>query len=130
MIIHFRIIGVLLILLALSHDVFPRYFKWELELKGLSLVNRQMMVIHTFFIALGVLLLGVLCLTSGDELVGTVLGRKIAVGMGVFWLIRLLIQFFGYSAVLWRGRRFETIVHYLFVLFFGYMSVVFFSVLY
>ncbi len=50
--IHFKVIGVLLILLSVVHVFFPRYFKWDLELKSLSLINRQLMTMHTFFIAL------------------------------------------------------------------------------
>lgn len=126
MIIHFRIIGSLLIVLAFSHVVFPGYFNWREEFKPLSLINRQIMTIHTFFIALAVFLLGLLCLTSGNELINTRFGRRISLGMGVFWIIRLFIQFFGYSSALWKGKRFETIVHIVFSLLFGYMSIVFF----
>jgi hypothetical protein len=32
----------------------------------------------------------------------------VALGCGLFWLARLLVQFFGYSAQLWRGKGFET----------------------
>jgi len=125
MILHFRIIGALLLVLAMSHVVFPRYFRWNEELKPLSLINRQIMTIHTFFIALTVFLLGLLCLSAAGELVETALGRKISLGMGVFWGTRLVIQFVGYSSELWKGRTFETVVHILFSLLFTYMSVVF-----
>ena len=47
--IHLKIIGTLLIALALIHLVFPKYFNWKTELQSLSLINRQMMSIHTFF---------------------------------------------------------------------------------
>ncbi|MBW8687928.1 hypothetical protein [Chitinophaga rhizophila] len=125
MILHFKITGILLIILSFSHIVFPRYFKWKEELKPLSLINRQIMIIHTFFIALLVFLLGLLCLTSATELIDTSFGKKISLGIGIFWFIRLIFQFFGYSAELWKGKRFETVVHILFSLFFGYMSVIF-----
>jgi len=125
MIVHFRVIGSLLILLAFSHIVFPWFFNWKEELKRLSLINRQIMTIHTFFIALVVFLVGVLCLSAGQELMGTGLGRRLCVGLGVFWGVRLCFQFWGYSSELWKGKRFETIVHVLFALLFGYMSVVF-----
>ena len=46
--IHLKIIGVLLMSLALVHVIFPRYFHWKEELKDLSLMNRQMMKVHTF----------------------------------------------------------------------------------
>lgn len=125
MILHFRIIGALLLVLAMSHVVFPRYFRWNEELKPLSLINRQIMTIHTFFIALTVFLLGLLCLSDAGELIETSLGRKISLGMGIFWGTRLVIQFVGYSSELWKGRKFETTVHILFSLLFTYMSVVF-----
>ena len=56
---------------------------------------------------------------------GTPLGQRVALGCGVFWLARLLIQFFGYSSELWRGKRFETCVHLLFIGFWSYLSTVF-----
>lgn len=127
--IHIKIIGVLLIFLALIHIIFPKYFNWEVELKSLSLINRQMMKTHTFFIALTVFLMGLLCLTSSNALIETNLGKKISFGLAVFWVIRLYIQFFGYSPKLWRGKIFETIVHIFFSFFWLYLSVVFFSVL-
>ena len=69
--IQLKIIGFSLIVLALVHVVFPKYFDWTNELKPLSLVNREMMYVHTFFIALAVFLSGLLCFTSSIELVQT-----------------------------------------------------------
>jgi hypothetical protein len=122
---HLKIIGCLLIGLALIHIIFPRYFNWSTELNSLSLVNRQMMKVHTFFIALTVFLMGILCLSSATELVETNLGNKIALGLGIFWSIRFFIQFFGYSPKLWKGKAFETTMHIIFALLWGYLSVVF-----
>lgn len=118
-------IGALLVVLALLHAGFAWYFDWRREFAVVSLLNRQMMYVHTFFVALAVLLMGLLCLTSAAELAGTPLGRRVALGLGVFWLARLLIQFFGYSAELWRGKRFETIVHVVFSLLWAYVSGIF-----
>ena len=126
--IHFKIIGVLLIALALVHIVFPKYFNWNKELKSLSLINRQMMTVHTFFVALTVFLMGLLCLTSSNELIGTNFGKKISLGLGVFWTARLFIQFFGYSTDLWKGKKFETLIHILFSLLWIYISIVFLTI--
>jgi len=123
--IHFKIIGALLIVLAGVHFIFPRYFNWSQELRSLSLTNRQMMTVHTFFIALTIFLMGLLCMTSASDLIETKLGRTISLGLGVFWIIRLFIQFFGYSSALWKGKTFETSVHILFSLFWTYSSGVF-----
>ncbi len=123
--IHLKIIGCVLIVLALIHTIFPKYFHWDKELKMLSLINQQMMKIHTFFIAFTVFLIGILCLTSSSELIQTSLGRKISLGLGVFWSIRLIIQFFGYSPLLWKGKTFETLVHIAFSLLWAYLSITF-----
>jgi hypothetical protein len=125
--IHFKIVGVLLIMLSLMHVVFPRYFNWSKELIPLSLINRQMMYIHTFFIALLLLLMGVLCITSTNELVSSPLGTKITLGFSVFWFIRLLIQFFGYSSTLWKGKILETFIHVVFSVLWMYMCILFFA---
>ena len=122
---HLKIIGSLLIVLALAHIGFPRHFKWKEELKSISIINRQMMYFHSFFIAFAVFLMGLLCMTSSSELIGTVLGKRISLGLGLFWTTRLFIQFFGYSSKVWKGKTLETTVHILFSLFWGYLSAVF-----
>jgi len=124
---HLKIIGILLIVVAFIHIVFPKYFNWKQELSSLSIMNRQMMYVHSFFIAFVVLLMGLLCLTSANDLISTTLGRRISLGLGIFWTVRLVIQFFGYSAKLWRGKTFETTVHILFSLLWVYMSAIFLS---
>lgn len=125
--IHFKIIGALFIILAMIHIPFPQYFKWNEELNGLSLINKQMMKTHTFFIALMVFLMGILCLTNYHEMIGTPIGRKITFGLGIFWLFRLVFQFFVYSPKLWKGKTFETIIHIVFSAFWIYITVVFFK---
>ncbi|MCU0449144.1 MAG: hypothetical protein MUC97_04750 [Bernardetiaceae bacterium] len=108
---HFKIAGWLLMGLALAHAVFPWYFNWKTDLAPLSLINRQVMQVHTFFIAFTVLLMGGLCASCAPELATTALGKKICLGLALFWTARWLVQFFGYSARLWRGKPFETFVH-------------------
>ncbi len=125
MIIHIKIIGTLLVGLALIHAIFPRYFKWKIELQSLSLINKQMMIVHTFFIAIMVFLMGLLCLLSAEDLVQTMLGKRVCLGMCVFWTLRFFIQFVGYSPKLWQGKAFETIIHVLFSILWAYYSGVF-----
>lgn len=123
--VHLKVIGVILIILAVIHAVFPKQFNWKNEMRSLSLVNRQMMYVHTFFIALVVLLMAILCLTSSKELIETNLGKRICFGLGLFWTIRLIIQFFGYSSKLWKGKIFETTVHIIFIFLWTYFSALF-----
>jgi hypothetical protein len=125
---HYKIIGILLIALAFIHVIFPKYLKWEKELKSLSLINQQIMKVHTFFIALVVFLIGLLCLTSSNELINTELGKRVSLGFGIFWSFRLFIQFFGYSSKLWKGKKMETIVHIIFSFLWTYLSYIFITV--
>jgi hypothetical protein len=83
------------------------------------------MYVHTFFIALVLFLIGLLCLTSASELVNTSLGKRISLGLAIFWIVRLYFQFFVYSSKVWKGKLFETIVHLLFAIFWAYLTVVF-----
>lgn len=123
-----EITGHLLLGLALLHAVFPRYFRWREETSALSLVTRQILYIHTFFIALTVFLMGLLCVTSAEDLIHTPLGKRICLALGAFWGIRLAVQFFGYSSHLWRGKAFETFAHLAFTLFWGWLTALFLMV--
>jgi hypothetical protein len=125
---HLKVIGVILIILSLIHAVFPKYFNWKTELSSLSLINKQLIHIHTLFLALLLFLMGLLCITSSKELVETKLGNRLTLGLGVFWAIRLYVQFFGYSSKLWKGKKFETVVHVIFSMLWLYTSATFFYI--
>lgn len=112
-------------ILGVMHVFFPKYFKWKEELESLSLINKQMMIIHTFFIALVVFLMGVLCLTSASALIETTLGKRISLGLAIFWFFRLIIQFVCYSSKLWKGKPFETSIHIMFSGLWIYLTVIF-----
>lgn len=122
---YLKSIGIILIILAIVHIIFPKYFKWKDEFSSISLINKEMMYVHTFFIAVIILLMGILCLSCANEIIETSLGRKISLGFSIFWGLRLLIQFFGYSSVLWRGKLFETTVHIVFAMLWTYFTFIF-----
>lgn len=123
--IHLKIVGSLLILLSLMHIIIPKYFKWEQELTSLSLITRQILYVHTFFIAFVVLLMGLLCLSYSHELVYDPFGKVISMGLFGFWLTRLIFQFLVYSPKVWRGKSFETAMHVLFAVICFYFTAVF-----
>jgi hypothetical protein len=126
---HLKIIGISFIMLALLHAAFPRYFDWKTQLRSLDLLHRQLMEVHTFFVALIVFLMGLLCFSCAHELVNTHFGHKIVFGLFIFWIFRLLFQFFVYSPALWHGKRFETTVHIVFSMFWTYICGVFLWIL-
>ncbi|MBK8831071.1 MAG: hypothetical protein IPN60_09465 [Saprospiraceae bacterium] len=120
-----KLTGFVLIALGLFHVFFPKYFKWKEEFSRVSMINRQMMYVHSFFIAFVVVLIGLLCVTSATDLLKTPLGKRISLGISIFWITRLFIQFFGYSTSLWKGKTFETGIHILFSILWIGLSAVF-----
>lgn len=121
--IHLQIVGVLLVLLGLSHAFFNRYFGWEQELAAVSLLTRRVFFVHSFFIALGVVLAGAVSFIYADTLLRpAALNRALLAAMVTFWLCRLLAQFFAYDSAIWRGDRFRTFMHVAFVLIWCYVT--------
>ncbi len=110
-----RTAGALQIALALLHAFFPKRFDWAVELGRLSLLNRQIFIVHTVFVCFTLLLLGSLSAFAPQALlVPTPLSRLVLAGIASFWGLRFLVQWLYYDRVLWRGHRFNTVMHGLF----------------
>lgn len=119
---HLQLAGAGLILLALLHAAFPRRFNWKEDTARLSPLNRQIFFVHSFFIALTLILFGVLSFVIAASLAApSTVSRTVLAGFVVFWLLRLLAQLFVYDASLWRGNRFNTTMHVLFAAFWTYL---------
>jgi len=123
-----KIIGVVLIALSAIHIGFSKYFDWKKDLQPLMLINRQMMEVHTFFVALTVFLIGVLSVCCTHDLITTKLGKQISLGLSIFWGVRLIFQFFVYSPKLWKGKTFETTMHVLFAMLWIYLTTTYFLI--
>ena len=48
-----------------------------------------------------------------------------AAGVGLFWCLRAVIQWFFYSWEHWRGKRRETVVHWILTVGYGGFAVVY-----
>lgn len=121
--IHLKVAGALLLLLAAAHAFFPRRFRWREELARLSLLNRQIFLVHGFFIALTVAMMGALSLFFTDALLEpTPLARLVLGGLAAFWAVRLVVQWAVYDRRLWVGHRFNTAVHVAFTALWCYLA--------
>jgi cation transport ATPase len=124
--VHLKVVGLSLLLLAALHFAFPRRFQWAEELRRLSLLNRQMFLVHCFFIVLTLVLMGALALFFTDALLeATSLARLVLAGLVIFWAARLVCQLAVYDSRLWRGNRFNTVVHVAFTGLWTYYIAVF-----
>ena len=121
--IHLQIVGIVLVLLGVSHAFFNRYFGWEQELAAVSVLTRRVFFVHSFFIALGVVLAGAVSFVYSDALLRpAALNRGLLAAMTTFWLCRVLAQFFAYDSAIWRGDRFRTLMHVAFALLWCYVT--------
>ena len=123
---HLKVCGFLLLSLSALHLTFPRHFQWWRVFAQLSLVNRQMFYIHCFFLCVTMSMMGSLCLWGTAALLErSALGLWLAAGLTIFWQLRFLIQHFVYDPTLWKGKLFESLVHVVFTLLWGYLSLVY-----
>ena len=122
--VHIQVVGAVLLLLGISHALFPRYFGWKRELAPLSLLTRQIFLVDAFFIGLLLVLLGICSLLYADALLTPgPLARPMLIGMVVFWCSRLLTQVLVYDPAIWRGRPFYTVMHGVFTAMWTYVVV-------
>jgi hypothetical protein len=123
---HLHVIGVLMAALVVVNLFVPGRFRWRDEMARLSLVNRQIFQAHTIFIVLTVAMFSALLLTSADALLEpTRLSRAILAGLTLFWGLRMLMQWFFYSPAIWRGDRFNTVMHGVFSIAWVYITATF-----
>src|SRR5215218_7365049 len=110
-----RLAGLSLLGLFVLNFFVPARFNWAEELPRLSLINRRIFQVHAVFIALILLLSGLLLVALPHELITpTPLARAVLGGLAVFWGLRLWMQWFMYDRELWIGKPFETAMHFLF----------------
>ena len=123
---HLRLVGLLLVLLGLSHAFFNRYFGWSRELESVSLLTRRVFFVHMFFIAFGIGILGALTFAYARDLQHpSSLNRGLLASASAFWFCRLLAQFVGYDPAIWRGNRFRTFMHVAFTLLWTYITAIY-----
>ena len=124
--VHLRIAGTLLLLLAAAHIFFPKQLGWQADLAKLTLLNRQIFLVHVGFIVLMLVLFGTLALFFAHDLVvPSRLATAVLAGLTLFWGLRFLTQQFIYDRSLWRGNRRNTVLHIVASLLWAYFAAVF-----
>jgi len=119
---HLKTAGAILLTLSFAHLFFERLFRWKEELSQLTLLTQQVFLVHNFFIALSVGMIGASTLFFTNALLTSgVLSRVVLAGFSVFWLSRLLIQAFVYDSAIWRDHHFYTVMHRIFLMFWIYL---------
>ena len=112
-----QIAGMGLLLLAFLHIPIGKQLKWSEDAKRLSPVNASIFHVHTFFICVVLVMMGLPCLLEPSTfLEKSRAGVWLTWSISGFWALRLYFQWFVYQTDLWRGKRMETAVHLWFTL--------------
>jgi hypothetical protein len=122
---HLRIAGALLLLLAAAHPFFPKQLGWKEDLAKLTLLNRQIFLVHVSFIVLILVLFGSPLFFAADLATPSRLAAAVLAGLTLFWGLRLLTQQLVYDRSHWRGHRRNTAIHILASLLWCYLTAVF-----
>ena len=117
-----RIVAVAQIALAALSLCLPRILNWRAEIDRMSPLVRDVFEIHSWFIALTLVIWGALTWRFAAELAHapTDLSRWLCSAIGIFWGIRCVLQWTHYAPSHWRGNPGRTLIHW--TLFFGYAA--------
>lgn len=117
-----RFVALLQLGLAVLSLFLPRILDWKPEMDRMSRLVRDVFEIHSWFIALTLVIWGVLTWRFAPEMAhaSTALTRWLCAAIGIFWGIRSVLQWTHYDPSHWRGIASRTIIHW--TLFFGYAA--------
>ncbi|MBM4002035.1 MAG: hypothetical protein FJ295_01935 [Planctomycetes bacterium] len=108
-----RISGVLHLCTLLGSAQVPRELRFREELPKLPPLLSHWILTAGGYIVLNLIAFGVITLLCAEELLsGTLLSRCFCGYVAIFWLIRLLIEFFVFDARPYLRNRFLTIGYY------------------
>ncbi len=115
-----RFVALLQIGLAILSLCLPRIMDWKADLARMSLLVRDVFIIHSWFIALTLAIWGVLTWRFAGEMAHapTPMSRWLCAAIAGFWGIRCALQWLHYDSSHWRGQPGRTVIHW--TLFFGY----------
>lgn len=110
-----RFAGAGLLALALLHLPISRRLRWREEAARMSEVNAAVFHVHTFFVMLILLAMGLPALLDPRVFLDpTRAGLWATSSIAVFWTCRLIAQWTVYRQGWWKGRPLETAIHWLF----------------
>lgn len=106
-----------------------RLMNWRPDLEAMPLLLREVFRIHVYFISITLAIFGVLTWRFAGEIAiaAQPLCVWLAIGIGIFWAIRSVMQWSHYSTVHWRGDRVRTLIHWMLFLGYGGFAAVYFT---
>jgi len=102
----------------------PRRLGWEEDLAKLAPFNRKLMWVHGGFAVLTIIAFGLLTLVLHNDMLR---GERAALGLaafiGVYWSVRILVDFTYYDHKDWPSGRGFVVGHVLLTMLFAFLAV-------
>jgi hypothetical protein len=112
--------GLLHFVILIASAMTPRVLDWRANLATLRPFLRRLFWVYGFFIVLTIVSFGTLTLVRVDELASdTPLARSICAVIAIFWLARLMVQFFVFDARPFLTTTFRRVGYHGLTLLFG-----------
>jgi len=110
--------------IAIMNVFLVRLLRWQEPVAGMPLLMREVFLVHCWFISITLALFAILTWRFASEMVGSgnALAQWLAIGIGVFWLIRTVLQITYYSSSHWRGQKGRTLVHVTLLIVYGALA--------
>lgn len=102
-----------------------RLLHWREDLAKLPLLIREVFQIHVWFISITVATFAVMTWRFAGEMNTQPACRWLAGAIGIFWVIRTLLQVAYYSSSHWRGNPTRTLVHFILLIAYGGAAMVY-----
>jgi hypothetical protein len=104
-----------------------KIMKWESDLVSAPLLIREVFQIHIYFISITLAIFGALTWRFAGDIATAAnpLCVWLAIGIGIFWAVRSVMQWSHYSAIHWRGDRGRTLIHWMLFLGYGVFAAVY-----
>jgi len=95
--------------------------KWKEELARMPLLLQEVFRVHAWFISITLAIFGVITCRFVDEFAAgrNLIAQWLSVGIGLFWLIRTILQVTYYSGSHWRGQLGRTMIHVTLLIIYG-----------
>ena len=101
----------------------PSRLHWSEDLKKLTSFNRKLMWVHGAFAVLTIIAFGTLTMgLHGEMLRGDRAALGVALFIGVYWALRIAVDFFYYDHKDWPSGRGFIVGHILLTLLFAYLA--------
>ena len=112
--------GLLHFAVLIASATTPRVLDWRANLAALHPFLRRLFWVYGFFIVLTIVSFGTLTLARADDLASaTPLARSVCAVIAIFWLARLMVQFFVFDARPFLTTAFRRVGHHGLTLLFG-----------